>query len=256
LKASGLVEFACSEETSQLVPMGGSTFSVAFDPLDGTALSGLALGSSVVDVNLSVGSIFGVWPSGPLAGKSGRDLVFSLMAVYGPKTSVALAYTTTSGSKQAVELVHVHQQWTKTRSFHVAPEATTFAPGNLRAVRDHASYSQLVDSWIQQGRTLRYSGGLVPDLNHILVKGQGILSNVPSPQAKAKLRLVYEGAPVAMILEYAGASSLSFEGTPRPGMAHPCSVLDLVLGTLDERIGLCIGSSTEVDKCRAFLIKK
>lgn len=46
-------KWACSEEVPEPVDMGGSGFSVAFDPLDG---------SSIVDTNFSVGTIFGVWP--------------------------------------------------------------------------------------------------------------------------------------------------------------------------------------------------
>jgi sedoheptulose-bisphosphatase len=46
-------KWACSEEVPEPVDVGGSGFSVAFDPLDG---------SSIVDTNFSVGTIFGVWP--------------------------------------------------------------------------------------------------------------------------------------------------------------------------------------------------
>ena len=53
----------------------------------------------------------------------------------------------------------------------------------------------------------RYSGGLVPDVYHILVKGQGVLSNASSRQAKAKLRLLFEAAPIALIIEAAGGAT-------------------------------------------------
>lgn len=53
LKDSGVVATASSEETPTEDPMGGEGFSVAFDPLDG---------SSIIDTNFAVGTIFGIWP--------------------------------------------------------------------------------------------------------------------------------------------------------------------------------------------------
>ena len=60
------VKFACSEEVPEPVDLQGSGFSVAFDPLDG---------SSIVDTNFTVGTIFGIWPGDKLTGITGRDQV-------------------------------------------------------------------------------------------------------------------------------------------------------------------------------------
>jgi len=57
-------------------------FSVAFDPLDG---------SSIVDTNFTVGTIFGVWPGDKLTGITGRDQVAAAMGVLGPRTTYVLA---------------------------------------------------------------------------------------------------------------------------------------------------------------------
>lgn len=54
--------------------------------------------------------------------------------------------------------------------------------------------------------TLRYTGGMVPDVYHILVKNKGVFSNVASTAAKAKLRLLYECAPIALLVEAAGGA--------------------------------------------------
>lgn len=59
-------------------------YSVAFDPLDG---------SSIIDTNFAVGTIFGVWPGSRLVGVSGRDLSAAGMAVYGPRTTMTIAGT-------------------------------------------------------------------------------------------------------------------------------------------------------------------
>ena len=58
----------------------------------------------------------------------------------------------------------------------------------------------------KQRYTLRYTGGMVPDVYHILIKGKGVFSNVSSATAKAKLRLLYECAPIALLVEAAGGA--------------------------------------------------
>ena len=64
--------------------VGFQGYSVAFDPLDG---------SSIIDTNFAVGTIFGVWPGSRLVGVSGRDLSAAGMAVYGPRTTMTVAGT-------------------------------------------------------------------------------------------------------------------------------------------------------------------
>ncbi len=64
----GVVKYACSEEVPEPVDMQGEGFSVAFDPLDG---------SSIVDTNFTVGTIFGIWPGNKLTGITGRDQVLT-----------------------------------------------------------------------------------------------------------------------------------------------------------------------------------
>lgn len=60
-------------------------YSVAFDPLDG---------SSIIDTNFAVGTIFGIWPGNRLVGISGRELAGAGMAVYGPRTTMTVACET------------------------------------------------------------------------------------------------------------------------------------------------------------------
>lgn len=82
LRYSHVCKYACSEEVPEPVDVGGEGFCVAFDPLDG---------SSIVDTNFSVGTIFGVWPGDKLTGITGRDQAAAGMAVYGPRTVYVLA---------------------------------------------------------------------------------------------------------------------------------------------------------------------
>ena len=56
------------------------------------------------------------------------------------------------------------------KKFQIRRSCNTFAPGNLKATADNAEYKALVSYWIDNKYTLRYSGGLVPDVYHILIK--------------------------------------------------------------------------------------
>lgn len=72
-----------------LIISGG--FSVAFDPLDG---------SSIVDTNFTVGTIFGVWPGDKLTGVTGRDQVAAAMGIYGPRTTYIIALKDCPGTHE------------------------------------------------------------------------------------------------------------------------------------------------------------
>lgn len=76
-----------------------------------------------------------------------------------------------------------------------------FAPANLRAASQNQAYAALVNRWIEAQFTLRYTGGMVPDVHHMIAKGHGIFCNPCSTSAPAKLRLLYECAPLALIVE-------------------------------------------------------
>ena len=56
--------------------------------------------------------------------------------------------------------------------------------GNLRATQDNQGYAELFDYWQDNMYQLRYTGGMVPDVNQILVKGKGIFVNVASKKTK------------------------------------------------------------------------
>ena len=247
LRNSGLVHVASSEENPISVDMEGSGFSVAFDPLDG---------SSIIDVNFAVGSIVGVWEGAGLLDRKGRDLAVSMVALYGPRVTVALALSganSTTGEPISLELTEKLDSWVVSRpKLSIAAKAKTFAPGNLRATADNPQYAALVNYWIANKYTLRYSGGLVPDVYHILIKGEGVLSNASSKNAKAKLRLLYEVAPIAFIIEAAhGGSLVCASEASEP--TEPLSILDVPVSDLDKRVGVCYGSVDEVARFRSFI---
>ncbi|KAA8493284.1 Sedoheptulose-1,7-bisphosphatase, chloroplastic [Porphyridium purpureum] len=233
LTASGVVATASSEETpveKEITP--GGKYSVAFDPLDG---------SSIIDTNFSVGTIFGVWPGSKLTGITGRGLVAAGLAVYGPRTTITLSV---EGKPYAYEFLLIddfsgrHGNWILTKTFSTVTEGKLFAPGNLRAVNDNKGYAALVQFYKDNKYQLRYTGGMVPDVNQILIKGKGVFCNPESPTAKAKLRVLYEVAPIGYIMEKAGAKSSDGKQ----------SVLDIPINNTEVKSQICVGSAGEVQR--------
>lgn len=162
--------------------------------------------------------------------------------MYGPRITMAVAVS----SEKVIELTHQGGSWTvSNEKMKIAPEGKVFAPGNLRASADNEKYNSVVQSWLQEKYTLRYTGALVPDVYHILFKEKGIIANISSPSAKAKLRLLYECAPIAFIVEAAGGKSLV---DPAFSNGEKMSILDVEVDDLDKRIGICYGGTAEVDK--------
>ncbi len=81
-----------------------------------------------------------------------------------------------------------------------AGEGKMFAPGNLRATFDNPAYERLINFYLGEKYTLRYTGGMVPDVFQIIVKEKGVFTNVTSPTTKAKLRILFEVAPLALLV--------------------------------------------------------
>ncbi|KAF5467391.1 hypothetical protein F2P56_017219 [Juglans regia] len=228
LTYSHFCKYACSEEVPELQDMGGPVeggFSVAFDPLDG---------SSIVDTNFTVGTIFGVWPGDKLTGVTGRDQVASAMGIYGPRTTYVLALKGFPGTHEFLLLDE--GKWQHVKETTEIGEGKLFSPGNLRATFDNPDYNKLINYYVNEKYTLRYTGGMVPDVNQIIVKEKGIFTNVISPSTKAKLRLLFEVAPLGLLVENAGGYSSD---------GHQ-SVLDKVINNLDDRTQVAYGSKNEI----------
>ncbi|CAM9226129.1 unnamed protein product [Phaeothamnion confervicola] len=237
LKASGAVATASSEETPVEDPMGGEGYSVAFDPLDG---------SSIIDTNFAVGTIFGIWPGNRLVGVTGRQLAASGMATYGPRTTMTLAVEGMDGTHEFLlidDFSGRHGQWVKTNTFTTIEDGKLFAPGNLRGTQDNPGYNELFNYYLDNKYQLRYTGGMVPDVNQLMVKGKGIFVNPASPAAKAKLRVLYEVAPIGYLIEKAGGKSSDGEK----------SVLDIPIPNTEVRSQVAYGSIGEVDRFESLV---
>ena len=226
LRDSNLVEFAASEEEPVLRTLStNGKYTVCFDPLDG---------SSIVDCNWAVGSIFGVWPKGEL--KNGENQVLSVITVYGPRLTMIIGI---KEKNLCFETCFIGGEWELSeRKISISPEIKIFSPANLKSSRDLPGYAMLITEWMERKLTLRYTGGMVPDVGGILVKKGGIFASPVSRSAPAKLRLVFECAPIALIIELADGLALTQDGT---------RVLDIGIEGMDQRTGMICGSHKEVE---------
>jgi sedoheptulose-bisphosphatase len=231
MKENPLVGVIASEELPEEMAVGDGEYGVCYDPLDG---------SSLVDVNLTVGSIFGIYKTTSFIGVKGDDQLASMIAVYGPSTTILLTV------KKGVVKFMMNDEGDFvmcTDDIHVG-EGKMFAPGNLRACAFREDYLKLVNYWCKEQYTLRYSGGMVPDINQILLKGKGIFSYPGYKDAPdGKLRLLFECAPMSLLMEQAGG--VSSDGKMR--------ILDKKVEKLDQRTPIFIGSKEEVRRCEEYL---
>lgn len=213
LKKTGVVYAAASEEIPKMTilnPLG--EYIVTFDPLDG---------SSVIDANFSVGSIFAIWKrkeglgdDDHMLGFTGKDVIGAVLASYGSRT-VAVVYNTI---KNRVDEVGLHRRpakdpnseaywaWIDQRkNIQIKPKTKIFSPGNIKAAALNEGYGKCLDYWVKNGYTLRYSGCMAADCFHIFVKGEGIFSSVSAPPTvPSRLRVLYENLPIAFLICKAG----------------------------------------------------
>lgn len=186
------VKALASEEKEQVDMVNpDGKYLIGYDPLDG---------SSLADVNLSVGSIFGIYEED----FAGRNLVAAVYVVYGPRVELVTAY------KQKVELFRVDKngQFQFIQNLHLGEKGKLNAPGGTQQ-NWMPHHKELIDDIFQSGYRLRYSGGMVPDLHQILIKGGGLFSYPATSDApKGKLRMVFEVFPFAFVYEKAGGMAI------------------------------------------------
>lgn len=176
------------KEHEEVLHEGGKYF-IAYDPLDG---------SSLVDVNLSVGSIFGIYEGG-----FGSDkMVASCYVVYGPRVEMVFAE-----NKTKLYLLQ-DGEFEFVKEIKLTPKGKLMAPGGTQ--QNWAPYhKKMIDGFFAEGYRLRYSGGMVPDLHQILLKGGGLFSYPgTSDKPAGKLRRLFEVFPFAFIFEKSGGGAI------------------------------------------------
>lgn len=231
------VALIASEELAE--PMQGkaasntqdqTAFSVTFDPLDG---------SSVIDANFTVGTIVALYTGSNLLNTTGRNIVASLLAIYGPKTSLLLA--TQSGVTELQWSEEEKKFTLHKENITLKPSEQYFSPGKINP---DPLYMKLFSHWLEEGYKLRYSGCMAADINHIFTKGGGIFTYPKSSDyPNGKLRLLYECAPLAYMVEKAGGLALNQDGQ---------NILDIPITDYHQTTPIFIGSQEEVEEAVHF----
>jgi len=191
-----VVKNLVSEEKEGVLELNeGGKYTICYDPLDG---------SSLVDVNLSVGSIFGIY-EGEL---QASNLVASAYVVYGPRIELVIAT-----KEQAPMLSRVIDgEFKEIGTITMGEKGKLNAPGGTQ--QNWCDYHKtFVDDLFAEGYRLRYSGGMVPDLHQIMLKGGGLFSYPgTSDKPHGKLRQLFEVIPFAFMYEQAGGQAINNKG--------------------------------------------
>ena len=233
LQHSGVVCNIASEEMDEIFQISSNPqgmFSVAYDPLDG---------SSLVDVNLAVGTIVGIYQGCELL-QPGRNMVGAMYILYGPR--VSLVY---SVGKGVYEFTMNHlMEYTLTReNVRMMPSGDIYSPGGLR--KKYSEGNERIVSYMEsKGAKLRYSGAFVPDINQVLMKGKGMfMYPALNDSPDGKLRLLFELNPMAFLIEQAGGAATNGK----------IPILDIVPEGLDQRAPIYIGCREDVEKAKELL---
>ena len=192
---------------------------IAYDPLDG---------SSLVDVNLSVGSIYGIYKNEFNA----KNIIASVYVVFGPRVEMVV---TTSDVKMYRLL---NGEFKFIQNIKLNEKGKLNAPGSTQNCWA-PFHKKLIDDIFNDGYRLRYSGGMVPDLHQILLKGGGLFSYPgTTDRPKGKLRQLFEVFPFALAFEKAGGGAI--DGEKR--------VLEVETSHIHDTTACFFGSNLEINR--------
>ena len=236
-----------SEEMETIHPIPNrypqGEYLLLFDPLDG---------SSNIDVNVSIGTIFSVLkapdgietPTEQDFMQKGSQQVAAGYAIYGPQTMLIL---TTGNGVNAFTLDREMGSWVLTeRNLQIPADTKEFAINMSNARHWYPPVTRYVDEMLA-GKTgprnkdfnMRWIAAMVTDVHRILHRGGVFMypADKRDPDKPGKLRLMYEANPMSMIVEQAGG--VSTDGKQR--------MLDIQPTTLHQRVPVFLGSKNEVD---------
>ena len=237
------------EEVHQIpfdYPRGG--YLLLFDPLDG---------SSNIDVNVSVGTIFSVLRNKPAEDEPtesaflqpGTEQVAAGYALYGPSTMFVL---TLGNGVHGFTLDREMGSFVYTHPFMTIPHETSEYAINASNARHWEAPVQRYIEELQQGKegprerdfNMRWVASMVADIHRILTRG-GVFMYPLDEKCRAqggRLRLMYEASPMALIIEQAG-------GTASTGRER---ILDVVPQALHQRVPVVMGSTSEVERVARY----
>jgi fructose-1,6-bisphosphatase I len=244
-KQSGLVCRLASEEMEkpyyipENCPIG--RYTLLYDPIDG---------SSNVDINLNIGSIFSIrqQEGADVDGEAkdllqnGRKQLAAGYILYGPAT--ILVYSLGTGVHSFILDPSLGEFILAQENIKIPDRGSVYSTneGNFwqwdEGMREYVRYVHK-----QEGYTARYSGALVGDMHRILMQGGVFLYPGTVKKPEGKLRLLYETAPLAFLVEQAG-------GKASTGKEN---LLDVIPDRLHARTPLIIGSRENVELVESFL---
>jgi len=232
-------------QVSNRYPRG--EYLLLFDPLDG---------SSNIDVNVSIGTIFSVLvkPEGPEVSEqdflqAGRQQVAAGYCVYGPQTTLVL----TVGHGVAMFTLDREQgSFVLTQEdVHIPADTKEFAINMSNMRHWDAPTRRYIDECLQgsegpRGKdfNMRWIASMVADVHRILTRGGVFMYpwDKREPGKPGKLRLMYEANPMAWLVEQAGGAATN-------GRAR---ILDIAPEQLHQRVSVVLGSKNEVERVTAY----
>ncbi len=251
LRSGGECCVVASEEHDDCVSIDSqisknAKYIVCIDPLDG---------SSNIDVNVSVGTIFSVYRRADTAGpirledvlQKGIQQVAAGYVIYG--SSTMLVYTTGKGVNGFTLDPSIGEFCLSHPNMRIPSDGTIYSinEGNYikfpQGVKNYIKYCQVEDAETHRPFTSRYIGSMVADVHRNLIKGGVFLYPTTSSHPQGKLRLMYECNPLAFIVEQAGGKAT--DGYRR--------ILDIEPKDLHERTPIFIGSTEMVAKVEEFI---
>jgi fructose-1,6-bisphosphatase I len=239
-----------SEEIEDPLPVGKGVgdYLLLFDPLDG---------SSNIDVNVSIGTIFSILkkpnPNTPLTTadflQAGRTQVAAGYVVYGPQTTLAISlgegvdvFTLDAISGEFLLIKQGVQISESTREFAInMSNMRHWAPPVKRYVDECLAGSGGVR---QKDFNMRWIASMVADVHRVLSRGGVFMYpwDQRDPKKPGKLRLMYEANPMGFLVEQAGGAVINGVDT----------ILDLQPQALHERVSVILGSKEEVNLLRQY----
>ncbi len=253
LSAGGECCAIASEENEDIIHIKNemsrnARYVVAIDPLDG---------SSNIDVNVSIGTIFSIYrrksQNGPGTNEDfyqrGTEQVAAGYVIYG--SSCMLVYTTGKGVNGFTLDPSIGEFCLSHPNLQTPKMAKTYSinEGNYMrfpdGVKKYIKYCQEEDSSTDRPYSSRYIGSGVADIHRNLITGGIYMYPTTSKSPKGKLRLLYEANPLAFIIEQAGGKAT--DGFNR--------IMELDMKELHQRTPLFIGSADMVDMAGEYMKK-
>lgn len=240
---------ASEEEDTVVAANPTGKYLVAFDPLDG---------SSNIDINGQIGTIFSIYRALDLIPhhsemqflQQGSQQVCAGYVLYGPSTLLAI---TTGKGTRCFTLDSTQGNFLLTAdNIQIAIDAQEFAINMSNSRFWNEDIRCYIEDLIlgetgprQKCYNMRWNAAMVGDVHRVLTRGGIFLYPSDNRNAKqpAKLRLLYEANPMAMLIENAGGKAWSEQQR----------ILEIQPQQLHERVAVILGSENEVDKCLGYL---